>query len=429
MDIGTLRTHHLVKVCNGSGVIVKPLDKEYLYILTCYHVLFDGEGNEKEISLDFDTYSSIEIQTIVVEDKILCKEKDLGVLKIRIDHPDRFEFLRLSSEGTASTHIGFPKAREYGAVCKTSVLSILHETSSVGYLVEYECDKVTAKEEIEGMSGGGVFDKDLRLIGIHKQNSVADTKESLGKYCYIPIKHYKELLKQYSWSPIQEFNLDSFEDFLSCVFYIDDGFVRKRVISLLLEIKAFKDKISDWSPARIISTLKDQGLLDRKMENDSISRDLWVDFSEFIIAMLILLEINENEEDFINAVFKQFYFVFSESKFDFYDVRSKLDTNVLSGIIDTGLKIVVGGLNEPKTLRSCVMSPDIPNIGIVPFRDLLDITQSKDKVLEYMTFIHGKMFKQGVYYLAESDFKVNLDNYRKILLKKIEGSKNESSRN
>ena len=53
MGIGTIRKVHTIRVCNGSGVIVRPLDKFFIYILTNYHVLFDNDGKIKDLKFKF----------------------------------------------------------------------------------------------------------------------------------------------------------------------------------------------------------------------------------------------------------------------------------------------------------------------------------------------------------------------------------------
>ena len=61
MKIDTIRKVHTVRVCNGSGVIVRPLDKSFIYILTNYHVLFDNDGKIKDLKFKFEIGSSLNI--------------------------------------------------------------------------------------------------------------------------------------------------------------------------------------------------------------------------------------------------------------------------------------------------------------------------------------------------------------------------------
>ena len=47
--------------------------------------------------------------------------------------------------------------------------------------MEYGYAQVPKKDEIEGMSGGGIFDDLLRLVGLHKRSSCYDENELLGR--------------------------------------------------------------------------------------------------------------------------------------------------------------------------------------------------------------------------------------------------------
>lgn len=76
MKIDTIRKVHTVRVCNGSGVIVRPLDKSFIYILTNYHVLFDNDGKIKDLKFKFEIGSSLNTDKInVIESPIYCKDK------------------------------------------------------------------------------------------------------------------------------------------------------------------------------------------------------------------------------------------------------------------------------------------------------------------------------------------------------------------
>lgn len=83
MNIDTIRNVHSVRVCNGSGVIVRPLEKSYLYILTNYHVLFEDDGQAKTLKFKFEKGSPLNVDNInVIGDPIYSKDKDIAIIKI-----------------------------------------------------------------------------------------------------------------------------------------------------------------------------------------------------------------------------------------------------------------------------------------------------------------------------------------------------------
>lgn len=431
MDIGTIRKVHTIRVCNGSGVIVRPLDKSFIYILTNYHVLFDNEGKTKDLKFKFEVESPLNIDNKnVIEKPICCKDKDIAILKIKADGFENVEFLRLNTCcNEAKIHVGFPKARYEGTMSQTLVLEITNNNGNVNdSLTEYEYNTSVTKDEIEGMSGGGIFDENLCLVGIHKQSSNIDENECLGKACFIPIACYKALLQEAGWSPILEFNLDNFVELTSLVFNFDDRYIQENAEMLLYDISEYKSKIENLSPLKIIGILKENRRLDESLEIDELSRNFWIDFTEFIIAMFIILDIEEQQEEFIISVFDKFHFVFSKKQFDFYDVRKELDYKLLCGM-NKGAKLVVGGIAEPKTFNACIIDNRIPNISEAGVFEDMDISRHKRQLLSTLTIINSKIFRKGVYHiLDESEPDVSLKHYRDVLVAKINKEGNGNKR-
>lgn len=431
MHIDTIRKVHSVRVCNGSGVIVKPLDKSFIYILTNYHVLFDNEGKTKDLTFKFEIGSSLNIDNKnVIENPIYCKDKDIAILKIKADGFEHVEFLRLNTCcNEAKIHVGFPKARYEGTMSQTLVLEITNYNGNVNHsLTEYEYNTSVTKDELEGMSGGGIFDENHCLVGIHKQSSNIDEHECLGKACFIPIACYKELLQEAGWSPIMEFNLDNFVELTSLVFNFDDRYIQENAEMLLYDISEYKSKIENLSPLKIIGILKENRRLDESLEIDELSRDFWIDFTEFIIAMFIILDIEEQQEEFIISVFDKFHFVFSKKQFDFYDVRKELDYKLLCGM-NKGAKLVVEGMAEPQTFNACIIDNRIPNISEAGVFEDMDISRHKRQLLSTLTIINSKIFRKGVYHiLDESEPDVSLKHYRDVLVAKINKEGNGNKR-
>ena len=177
MNIDTIRNVHSVRVCNGSGVIVRPLEKSYLYILTNYHVIFEADGQAKTLKFKFEKGSPLNVDNInVIGDPIYCKDNDIAIIKIDAKGFENVEFLRLNiCCNDAKVHVGFSKARYEGAVSLTQVLNIQNVNGHANNLLtEYEYTKPVAENEIKGMSGGGVFDEDCCLVGI-PDNSTTTT--------------------------------------------------------------------------------------------------------------------------------------------------------------------------------------------------------------------------------------------------------------
>lgn len=421
MKIDTIRKVHTVRVCNGSGVIVRPLDKSFIYILTNYHVLFDNDGKIKDLKFKFEIGSSLNTDKInVIESPIYCKDKDIAIIKIDAKGFENIEFLRLNTYcDSTNIHVGFPKARYNEAVSLTMVLNIKNSNGYVNEcLIEYEYDNLVNKDELEGMSGGGIFDENYRLVGVHKQSSNIDGNECLGKACFIPIACYKELLQEAGWSPILEFNLDSFVEFTELVFNFDnDSYVRKMALKLLLSIEKYKEDLNKYSPQKVLEILKTNGRLAEKFSIDDLNQDFWTDFTEFIIGVMSILEMNINNEVFILTIYDKFHYVYSAQSFDFMEVRERLDVDLITGF-NQNAKLIVGGLPST-TLRGCVLTSEVPNIAKGKVNDVKSIARPKRIQLMNMTIINAKIFNKGVIQCVEAYEDVNIQCYKELILSKI----------
>lgn len=421
MNIETIRKEHTVRVCNGSGVIVRPLEKSYLYILTNYHVLFEADGQAKTLKFIFEKGSPLNIDNKnVIEEPICSKDKDIAIIKIDAKGFENVEFLRLNTCcDEAKKHVGFPKARYEGTMSQTLVLEITNSNGNVNdSLTEYEYNTLVTKDELEGMSGGGIFDENHCLVGIHKQSSNNDGEECLGKACFIPIACYKALLQEAGWSPILEFNLDSFIEFTELAFNFDnDSFIRKMALKLLLSIEEYKDKLNKYSPLKVLDILKNSGRLAENISIDDLNQDFWVDFTEFVIGVISVLEINLDTEAFILSIYDKFHYVYSTQSFDFMEVRERLDVDLITGFSQNA-KLIVGGLPST-TFKGCVLTSKVPNIAKGKIYDVRSISRPKRIQLMNMTIINAKIFNKGVIQSVEGYEDVNIQCYRELILSKI----------
>lgn len=183
----------------------------------------------------------------------------------------------------------------------------------------------------------------------------------------------------------------------------------------------------DNSVSKAVSVLKKLKEKEVGYKNDIVkgfvqTNDFCTDFTEFVIAMIILLDIEDKQEDFIISVFDKFHFVFSQKQFDFYDVREELDLDLLCGM-SKGAKLVVGGIAEPKTFNACVMDNRIPNISEAGVFQTMDIARHQRQLLSKLTIINSKIFRKCVYHiLDEAELDVTLAHYRDVLMAKIKKS-------
>lgn len=82
------------------------------------------------------------------------------------------------------------------------------------------------------------------------------------------------MLQEAGWSPILEFNLNSFIEFTELAFNFDnDSFIRKMALKLLLSIEEYKDKLNKYSPLKVLDILKNSGRLAENISIDDLNQD------------------------------------------------------------------------------------------------------------------------------------------------------------
>lgn len=400
MDINDIRKLHNVKVNNGSGVILKPLSEDKLYILTAYHVIKDTL--KENIKCSFDSESLLANQKIEVLEVIKDKEDTAIIIIARNFQSEAFiPFCSKPPVNEKLLHFGYPINRNNSEVVSTSnVLHIHHSNDGCvkNGLIEYEYEKAPTKNEIEGMSGGGIFTEDFRLVGIHKQSSNLDQYELLGKAAYIPIARYRTVICENELAHVVEFDLNNFASFLSIVFdFTDQQAIAKCVNALLTNFREYKYELYEISPIQLLTRLKGLGRITSDTNIDEFGRQHWIHFTEFLIGVMILLDIHSDNDDFIICIYDKFHYVYSRKCFDLFDARKELDLSLIKGMHGQS-KLVVGGLNSNHyDFDVLPTQAKVPSISHGLIVQDMDIALSDRQILNNMTIINASLFKDTIH--------------------------------
>lgn len=422
MDISTIRVIHTVHVGGGSGVIVKTYNVDYWYLLTDYHVVKNTA--KEEVICRFSSDSPLKDRIIVILDELRDEENDLAIFKISTEGLEGIGYLPICGKSSEFpyNHVGFPKQRQNGKAVSESLVLPISQTEGMvkGHLIEYGYNTAPKKEEIDGMSGGGIYDRLLRLIGLHKQSSNIDENELLGKAVYIPISAFKKALAgKAGWCPIQEFDLQTFESFTNEVFaFNDDAFVKEAAGAILMKLDEYEEQIERLSPMDVITTLKNRHYLSEEMVIEEQSRDFWIAFSEFVIGIMVLLDFKIDQENLITAIYDKFHFVYSKEPFDLFDARDKLDMSLLVGVRKDA-KLVVGGLLPSGTLRWCVLNSTIPTITCAEQYNEKDIKRSDRRLLQRITIANSCIFQKAVEKSVD-DEDATFEHFKELLKSKLQ---------
>lgn len=427
LGIDDIKQKLTVRVNDGTGVLVSPLDKDILYVFTCRHVVLDEGKNIlplDKITIKYDELSkqthTFTIQSIEVSEQ---ESNDIAVLVVKrdIDVPH----LYISSDRIKCYHIGFPKSRKdaENKIGNILVLHIAHfDSNSDIDIVEYQYDVGNKENEIKGMSGGGIFNQDGKLVGIHTQSAMHDKQEMLGKGGMLPVSLFLQLIAEKKLPPVLKFDLNHFGKMVGWVFdFSRERFVDDRTAQFASDLDQYKAIVEQWSPIRIFDILKKEGKISKETKLESLDQRYWQAFTLFIVGVIALLDLNEPDcEKAIVSLYEKFHYCYSNEELDVYEVREKLEPKLVVGKIK-GAYLVVGGLNETVFYGSFAppkaQVPDLRKAEIICEND---ISRSRSNVFSQMTIINNNIFEVAVKDCANTINPVTIAHYRDKLKQIIE---------
>lgn len=428
LGIDDIKQKLTVRVNDGTGVLVSPLDKEVLYVFTCKHVVLNEEkdilpiGN---ISVNYDEWNSKQTHKFTVQSVIVSDQEDNDVAVLVVKRDIDVPHLYISSERTGCFHIGFPKKRKdvEDKICNILVLHIVHfDSDSEKEIVEYQYDVQNNDKEIKGMSGGGIFNKDGKLVGIHTQSAMHDKQEMLGKCGMIPISLFLQLIAEKKLPPVLKFDLSYFGKMVGWVFdFSRERFVDDRTAQFTSDLDQYKAIVEQWSPIRIFDVLIKKGKINEGTKLEGLDQRYWQAFTLFIVGVIALLDLNEHDgEKAIVSLYEKFHYCYSNEELDVYDVREKLEAKLVVGKIK-GAYLVVGGLNKTVFYGNyAAPKAQVPDLRKAEIIEENDISRSRSNVFNQMTIINNNIFETAVKDCANTIKEVTIEHYRNKLKEIIE---------
>lgn len=412
-----------VRVANGSGVIVKPLVDNCFYILTAYHVV-KGLSIDR-IRLDFQYTSPFHGKEVKVQKIYSCKELDTAILIIERKDEEIASFYP-SPDGLRCNdlcHAGYPNNQNKKGIANSCKLHNIDRWlgSYDRNFVEYKYPNHIDEPELDGMSGGGIFDGSYHLIGVHKQLAADVDKEELGKNVMIPWSCFEELIKKNKLSRVARFNLSTFDTFNNEIFNFEGNLGAKNKLEVLLfQLARYKTEILGISPLQYYEDFQNSRMAKGYKQGVDLQKEDWVKFGEFIVAMKAIWELDVIDN--LNEVFQKFQYVQSSNDFDIFEVTQKLDPSLLGIVSDTNVVFVVGGIQN-KGYHQDVKSKNIPDIavGLKP-NQRFDIARTGRSALSAFTFVNAHFFKEAMEANTEeikNHEGVELETYRQLIMRKI----------
>lgn len=409
----------------GSGILVKPMDASVLYVLTAWHCI-KGYAKIEACCLHFDAAIGCEEEVTV---KAVYHDQDTDAAIIVVNRfCKEVCFVGFENKENCNSsifhHTGFPACRADGEEREyrdSTIDKILNDTNN---LVEYTYAKAPLKHEVNGMSGGGIFDEHYHLLGIHKQSSRKDEEELLGYARYIPCRHFTALIESNNMSPIGCIDLSSFYPLKNEIFNMDHNKGAKNDLETLLgAISIVKAGLLNKCPKNMFEALQEKRRCRRKISTVCLDKADWARFAEFLLACKLLKgdDINDYDIDKLGSLFQ---YIYSEKEFDLFDVRNELDTDLIGKYQGKDCVYVIGGISSKGETYDVKIRQNIPDLSVASYSEDFDIADAGNTFLCNLTFVNSHLFRD----LMESkgaEIKQaagkEIETYKSLLEKRIYG--------
>lgn len=412
-----------VRVCNGSGVIVKPLSFDCFFILTAYHVV---KGKNKDaITLAVNPSSSLCGKKLRILDVKQSSVYDAAILIVEKTDEIIAPYYPSNEhkDGQTHWHSGYPNninASGEVSSCKLHDFNRWMGLTKAGF-VEYKYPNHIEQKELDGMSGGGIFDSDYHLIGVHKGLAESEDDEQLGKNIMVPWRYFEQIINDNDLPPIARFDLTSFQTFKTAIFNFDHSQGAKDKLHQLLATMAVnKSQISGLSPLNCYDAFQKSRNVERYTSGFEMNESDWVLFGEFLLAIKVIFDF-----DLINRfddVFPKFQYIQSDRDFDIYNAPNILDPSLLGVVNDLDVIFVVGGLKSQKYPQD-VRQKDVLDISIgKKAQQEFDISSAGRDVMVGFTYVNANLFKDAMEENTDiiSSFSGNkLECYKKLICSRI----------
>lgn len=352
---------HVVMVEQGSGVLVQPNSIEFSYILTAKHVVKDCDDINNII------VKNIQETEVTVIDIIKHQTLDIAILKVNFQ--EGLEVLLFEECLELDTNIdlyGYPaNERNNNLNCYNQINRYSLKVHDIKHdELIFRNDSFADESDVEGYSGSGLFyvvDNILYIVGI--ENEMTSVNDNNNNISGIPIERYKDLLVSNSWlgvNPIFFSSLKHLENkiFLKLNLENPDNlekfniFFKKLILDNRIYLSDFLKpyNIMENHGMKLVSSNQDYKIF--------YESKLWVFLLEFISVFLCLKELNCEEErwdeKFINEIFDNYRFVFSNESIGHRSIFRKL-------ILSTNFS----SLNE-KSKIICFVNGDAPSDFKIP---------------------------------------------------------------
>lgn len=362
--------NNLVRVNQGSGVLVQALSDKYCYVFTAKHNIID----QQNIVANAD---GAVIATVSV-DSCYCSETDDAAVIVIEDSisPTLTVAGNIVNHGGEITLGGFPE-NPHGS------LPIRFLDGTIKFVGERTfqilCEEFPTQDDIMGMSGGGIFQKSIGewvLIGV-EYGMAGDTQMNC---CGISV--FEEIINRNSLAVPRPPFFDNFQKLCDWSFPLTGSFIdsgKRDTLSGIL--RAYAHAVLEGIPITPQSLYieLDANLLVKDTPVHCIShRKLWISWLE-LLSLSVLIDEKKTEElnmQYIEELQRKRRLLYSNTTTDWCTILREIVTTTIEGLDDDAILFISNNCTHPPHQYDIDVKrllPDISRVSPAKF----DFTNSK----------------------------------------------------
>lgn len=402
----------VVKVNQGSGVIVQPNSTEFSYVYTARH---NVQKNASDYSAGLKETSEIVVKKIdegansglllvQVHEVYASDVHDIAILKVPFQEGVSVFPSQESHRIDDSMRLwGYPYYAENRTLDLSEQLQVLQlsvHRIEANYL-EFRNESVATFENVQGFSGGGVFivsDSNATLQAIENRMSNQGAEHNHIKA--LPIQLFSDLIVEKGIERVFPKHLIDYSVIMPETFTFTNCVNEENLYKSKVKLQSYAESYINAGicrPLDIIEELRRSLTVSLRKKSELESERLWISLLEVIVIKHLIDE--KSQEDplsisFIQELFESIRFIFIESTDSWKrHLRDILFTD-LSGVKKDGiaLLVLIGNEDLPSTpfLDSRIFEaaePDISN-GLDVSSNLIDIAESSPILTGDVKVVH-----------------------------------------
>ncbi|MDC5115649.1 serine protease [Acinetobacter baumannii] len=359
-----------VKVNNGSGVVVNTISKEYSYVLTCAHTLVEKDAENK---ITDSKGNNLKILSINRHPKYTDDENyDCAIIQVEYVSCIRQFTLDINSlEYNANmTLVGYPgEERQTDNSFKQYNGKMVSNNEN---FIVVNLDGSPSHENIEGMSGGGIYyiqENIPYLVGIEYRMDNTPEDQQYNRIRGRGLKIFLEIITSQQLKPIAPPFLECFSRFNKDIFkfnVVEPNNIKNLQVALL----QVADRLVTSgmpSPYELMEKYKNDLLISYENPSEIEERDLWIAYFEFLIICVLIDDAEKIDLDYIKGLERKRRILYSNSDRNWIGRLREILTIARRILDERGTLVIVTPEKGADLLpEDFQVDKVIPNISTVP---------------------------------------------------------------